>query len=154
MINVVSENVISFRRISKEICDGYRIIVKENVDGVIKEYVLDEIENPKAPITVKEAVELEYNEELKWQLPDDVVATGSDSISVWLNHVQLTTVQYTLSAKHKLLYLHSQATPDDLIEVEYEVDRITYTHNTSNICEYSVVPIFKRTHSIGRHTVL
>lgn len=154
ILNAITKNTITFTRISNDACIGYKIIAEEVINGEIKEYLLAEIQNPKAPMPVNERAELEYNQDCKWDLPKDVLGTGSDSVKVWVNNVEIDTGQYTFSPKLRVLYIDCKLAPNDLIQIEYSVDRISYTHNTQNVCTYKVTPVFKNTHTIGQHTVL
>lgn len=154
ILSAIIKNTITFTRVSNDACIGYKIIANEIINGVSKEYLLTEISNPKAPTPVKEKVDLVYNKDCKWNLPADILGTGSDSVKVWINNVEINTRQYTFSPKLKVIYIDCKLTPNDLIQVEYSVDRISYTHNTQNVCTYKVTPVFKNTHTIGQHTIL
>lgn len=154
MLNIVTENIITFSRLSDVMCTGYKIITRETVaPGTIITHE-EIIDNPKAPNLIKERTELEYNSKQKWSLSDDIAATATDSLSVWVNNVLLNTNQYTYSPILKMLTIELELNYYDLIEVEYDVDRIEIKRNSMNPSTYEIIPILKESYKIGQHVVL
>lgn len=154
MNNNISENIISFKRLSSKLCSAYRIYVKEYIESDIKEYILDEIINPNISLDIEERKVVKYNEKQKWQLKDEVTNVSSSSIDVFVNHNKLELKLYTFNIKNKVLTIHLDLNKTDIIEIGYRIDSIYYSHRTQNMCEYTVVPIFKRSNLIGNHTLL
>lgn len=153
-MNSVSENIISFKRLSHKFCSSYKIYVKEYLNDSIKEYILDEILNPKASLDIPERKFIKYNERQRWQLRDEINGINSDSVEVFINHNKLQTNNYTFNTKTKILTIILDLNKDDIIEVKYKLDIICYSHRSQNKCDYIIVPIFENSHLIGTHTIL
>lgn len=153
-MNTVCENIISFKRLSHKYCHSYKIYVKEYFDDTYREYTLDEILNPKVSLEVPERKTIKYNENQKWQLRDEIAGMNSASINVFINHNKLHTKDYTFNIKNKILTIVLELNKDSLIEVEYNLDIIRYSHKTQNKCEYIIVPVFENSHLLGAHTIL
>ena len=155
MINIVTENIITFTRLPYSLCKGYRLIVTEIVNG--SEVTHEEpgmIENPKVPTLVSERKELDYNYKKKWSLPSDAIISSSDDLKVWINNILVNTNSYTYSPNIKMLEIGIELSKDDLIEIEYNVDRISLKRNSMNETRYTIIPVFHNSHHIGQHTVL
>lgn len=154
MIKKLTTNNITFKRLTDTSCTGYKIFVKEFIDDECKEYLLDVIPNPNISLDIKERITLEYNEKQKWKLRDEITGVNTSSLSVYINKEKLIPRRYTFNVRNKMLYIHVQIPEDAVIEAEYNIDVISYSHKTSNKCEYSVIPIFERNHLIGCHNIL
>lgn len=154
MLSLVKENILTFTRLPYSICSGYRIITIENVKG--NEVESEEyIDNPKVPLMISERLELEYNPKRKWSLPNDATTTSTDSLKVWVNNVQLDIDSYIYSPNLKMLFIvNEDIHENDLIEVEYTVDRIEIRKTTQNDVRFKVYPVFNESHKIGQHTVI
>lgn len=153
-MNSISENVITFKRLSHKSCYSYKIYVKEYFENSIKEYLLNEILNPKMSLDIIERKVLKHNEKQKWQLRDEVNGINTSSVSVFINHNELQPKDYTFNVKNKILIITLDLNEDDIIEVEYKLDIICYSHKSQNRCEYIIVPVFENSHLIGTHTIL
>lgn len=153
-LTLASENEIVFRRIQNEACTSYKIFVKEFIGDDVSEYFLEEIQNPRISLDLPEKIELKFNKEKKWELPRDISGVNTNSVKVYINNWKLDTGKYTFNPKTKMLIVHVDILETDLVEAEYLVDRIRYVHNSISKCEYKIVPIFKKSHLIGRHTIL
>lgn len=153
-MNSISENIISFKRLSYKYCRSYKIYIKEYIDDTCREYLLDEILNPKVSLEVSERETIKYNENQKWQLRDEITGMNSASINVFINHNKLKTKDYTFNTKNKILTIALKLNKDSIIEVEYNLDIMRYYHKTQNKCEYIIVPVFENSHLIGTHTLL
>lgn len=154
MAKIISTNIITFKRISHLACSEYKIYVKEYTANGEKEYLLDTIKNPKISLDILEKTTLKYNELQRWQLKDEVTGVNSSSVNVYVNRTKLETKRYTFNPKNKMLYIHLKLSKDSIIEVEYGLDVVTYSHKTENKCEYTVVPVFEKSHLIGTHNIL
>lgn len=151
MLRLVNENVITFERLPYYLCEGYNLKITYS-DG-IEETIY--IENTKASNFIKEKQELEYNSGLLWALPDDICATSAADIKVYINSVEISTNYYNYNISSRMMSIDSlDVTPNDTIEVEFDVDKIQYVHNSDKTCEYYVYPIFKNNYKIGQHTKL
>lgn len=154
-ISLVSENTIKFNRIKTDACISYKIYVKEYTkEDEYIEYLLDEIDNPKVSLDLKEFIYLEHNDENKWQLPAEATGSNSSSVEVYVNHLKLDNNKYSFNPYTKILKIFIETNPLDSIEVIYLVDKVEYIHKTVNKCEYKITPVFKRSHLLGKHTLL
>lgn len=153
MLSLVKENILTFTRLPYSICKGYKVITIEKVDG--KEIESEEyIENPKVPLIVAERKELEYNPKQRWSLPRYATTTSTDSLRVWINNIELETDGYVYSPNLRMLAINQQLTENDLIEIEYSVDRIQMIKKSQNEINFKIYPIFNECHRIGQHSVI
>lgn len=153
MLSLVKESVLTFARLPYSICCGYKIITIENVNG--KDVQSEEyIDNPKVPLMVYERMELEYNDRHKWDLPKYATTTSTDSLKVWVNNIELDIDGYTYSSSLKMLTINQNINVNDLIEIEYAVDRIEIKRKSQNEINFKVYPIFNESHKIGQHSVI
>lgn len=154
MLSIVTKNVITFTRLPYSTCSGYEIYAVETISGSEVTHLVEKIDNIKVPNLIKEKKMLEYNSLQKWTLPKDVLALATDSIDVYINNVQTNTNHYTYSPSLRILTIHSKLTANDLIEIEYNVDRIKLEYSSTGTTKYKVMPIFNESHKIGQHTIL
>jgi hypothetical protein len=156
MLSIVNNTSLTFKRLPYSMCSGYIINAITMVDGKRTAIKVDEISNPKVPNLVSERMTLKYNELRKWELPDEVVASASDGIKVYINNVQITTNSYTYSPNIKMLYFNKSSNIDanTLIEIEYNTDKVLYVCKTDINSEFEVVPIYQETFRVGQHTIL
>lgn len=151
MLKLVKENIITFERLPYYLCEGYNLKITYS-DG-IEETIY--IQNTKAANFIKERKELEYNSELLWILPADICAVSAADIKVYINNVQINTNYYNYNKLGRMISVDSiNITPNDIVEVEFDVDKIQYVHNSEKTCDYYVYPIFKNNYKIGQHTKL
>lgn len=151
MLKLVKENIITFERLSYYLCEGYnlKIIYDEGIEETIY------IENTKASNFIKEKKELQYNSELLWILPSNICATSAADIKVYINNVELNTNYYDYNKASKMISINEvDVTKNDVIEVEFDTDKIQYIHNSEKTCKYYVYPVFKNNYKIGQHTKL
>lgn len=151
MLKLVKENIITFERLSYYLCEGYnlKIIYDEGIEEIIY------IENTKAANFIKEKKELQYNSELLWILPSNICATSAVDIKVYINNVELNTNYYDYNKASRMISIHEiDLTKNDVIEVEFDTDKIQYIHNSEKTCKYYVYPVFKNNYKIGQHTKL
>lgn len=154
MLSIVTNTTVTFTRLSYNICSGYEIYAIEKVAGADVTHLVETIDNPKVPNLVPERATLDWNARQRWELPRDVLALASDSINVYLNNVQVNTNNYTFSSEFRTLLIHTKLGPNDLIEIEYNVDRIERHYPSVNNVRYKVIPIFNQSHKLGQHIVL
>ena len=151
MLKLVKENIITFERLSYYLCEGYnlKIIYDEGIEEIIY------IKNTKAANFIKEKKELQYNSELLWILPSNIYATSAADIKVYINNVELNTNYYDYNKASRMISIHEiDLTKNDVIEVEFDTDKIQYIHNSEKTCKYYVYPVFKNNYKIGQHTKL
>lgn len=152
-IQLISKNIISFNRVKSKHCTKYEIYAIYENESKSNEYLLDTIENPKTPTPHKKAINLEYNSKKKWELNDNIIAKSSSDIIVYINNTRLNTGEYTYSPYLKVLNVHINLNEKCVIKIEYNVDTIEYTHDTSKRHKYRIVPVFK-SYNIGQHSIL
>lgn len=151
MLKLVKENVITFERLPYYLCEGYNLEITYS-DG-IEETIY--IENTKAANYIKERKELEYNVSLLWTLPDDIYAESAADIKVYINSVEISTNYYNYNISSRMMSIDSlNVIKNDVIEVEFDTDKMQYIHNSEKTCKYYVYPIFKNNYKIGQHTKL
>ncbi len=151
MLKLVNENIITFERLPYYLCEGYNLKITYG-DG-IEETIY--IENTKSANYIKEKKELDYNEELLWTLPDDICAENAAEIKVYVNNVEISTNYYNYNISSRMMSIDGlNVTANDTIEVEFDADKIQYSHSSEKTCTYYVYPIFKNNYKIGQHTKL
>lgn len=154
MLSIVTKTTVTFTRLSYSVCKGYEIYATETIGDEEVTHLVEIIDNPKVPNLIKERRQLEYNERQRWELARDTLALASDSIDLYVNNIQLNTNHYTYSQNIKILSIHSKISKNDLIEIEYNVDRVQREYPSTNEVKYKVIPIFNDSHKIGQHIVL
>lgn len=151
MLKLVKENIITFERLPYYLCEGYnlKIIYSDGIEEPIY------IKNTKAANFIKERKELQYNPELLWTLSSDICATSTADMKVYINNVRISTNYYNYNISSRMMSIDSlNITQNDIIEVEFDVDKMLYVHNSERTCKYYVYPIFKNNYKIGQHTKL
>lgn len=151
---LVTSNLITFSRVKSKYCTGYNIYAKENVNGMINEYLLTYIPNPLTHSVLDESQVFPYNPNQKWELPDDTIGDSAKTIQVSVNGCELNINNFSYDPNIKTVYVHIKLCKNDYVKITYKVDRIKYIHNTTNACEYYVVPIYDKHYSIGQHTII
>ena len=158
---LVIQNTISFNRISPKYCIGYEILACQNINGEDVTFKLDYIENPKTINPVKDFMYLEYTEDKEnlkeWNLPSETIINSANSVKLIINDEVVNTNFYSVSPKYKTIYIDQELKEDDVIKVEYYLDIVVYTHNTTESFEYKIVPIYdkeKIKRNTGQHSIL
>lgn len=153
-IKLTTKNTISFKRINTSSCTHYEIYAthKDGEDNI--EFLLDTIKNPKMQSPFRKSKMLDYNDKMIWEMDEEVIAKTSIDLNVYINNLKLSAIQYTFNPKSRILNIHIKASSSDVIKIEYDVDRISYTHNSDSPCEYRIVPIFENGYRLGEHSLL
>ena len=154
MLSLVTKNILTFARLPYSICSGYKIYSIEVVDSVEVTHLIETVENNKAPNIILEKATLKCNPKKRWELSKHILALDSYSINVFINNIQISTNNYTYIPGINILSIHSNISANDLIEIEYNVDKMKVEYAAINNTSYKVVPIFNESHKIGQHTVL
>lgn len=154
--NLNNQNILTFRRIDIPDVISYSVKVKERLpNGNLAEYVLAVIPNPNVPNPVHHIQELDYIKKQIYNLPSDIYYTYDNPVTVSINGVALTTLQYTYDEILFMLTISAVIIKEtDLIEVGYYKDEIQYVHQTSNKCEYCITPNVNNTYKIGNHNIV
>ena len=149
MLNLVVNNTITFNRIPYYLCSGYNIKITYNDNASEIVYV----ENTQSSNPIKELQEFDYNVDLTWKLPSNVIATSATDIKVFINSVEIDTMYFNYNKLENLITIDGiDVTPNDIVKIEYNCDKILYEHNTTNLCSYKIYPIYKNNYKIGQHT--
>ena len=151
MLNLVIKNSITFDRMPYYLCAGYNIKITYNNKTSETIY----IENTPASNSVLEEKELEYNVDLTWKLPDNLIATNTNDIKVFINEIEIDTLYYNYNKASNLISIDNlDVTKNDIIKIQYECDKIIYEHNTHEKCKYEIFPVYRNNYKIGQHTKL
>lgn len=153
-IKLATKNTITFKRVNTTSCTHYEIYAtyKDDLNNI--EFLLDTVKNPKIQSPFLKSKILDYNERMIWEIEEEVIAKTSIDVNVYINEIRLNTIQYTFNPKNKILNIHTKANPNDVIKFEYNVDRISYSHNSDIPCDYRIVPIFDNGYRLGEHSLL
>lgn len=153
-LQLTTKDTITFKRINTKACTGYEIYArcKEGEDTL--EFLLDTIDNPITPTPYKRSKSLKYNQRKVWEIEEEMLAKTSSDVAVFVNEVRLNPGQYTFSSALRMLNIHIKLNERDSIRIEYNVDRIKYTHNTNRRHEYRIAPIYKSDYRLGEHNLL
>lgn len=151
MLKLVDENIITFERLPYYLCKGYNLNITYS-DG-IEETIY--IENTKSANYIREKKELEYNAELLWTLPADIYAENASEIKVYVNNVEINTNYYNYNISSRMMSIDVlNITANDIVEVEFDEDKMQYIHSSEKTCAYYIYPIFRNNYKIGQHTKL
>lgn len=153
-IKLTTKNTISFKRVNTSSCTHYEIYATCKGSEKNVEFLLDTVENPKMQSPFRKSKVLDYNEAMIWEMNEEIIAKTSIDVNVYINELKLTTIQYTFNPKNRILNIHIKANPNDNIKIEYNVDRLSYVHNSDIECTYRIVPIFKDGYRLGEHSLL
>lgn len=153
-IKLTTKNTISFKRLNTSSCTHYEIYATYKDDENNIEFLLDTIENPKMQNPFRKSKMLDYKESMLWEMEEEIMAKTSIDVNVYINEIKLTTMQYTFNPKNRILNIHIKAKSNDVIKIEYNVDRLSYVHNSDMECTYRIAPIFKGGYRLGEHSLL
>lgn len=150
-MDLVIKNSITFDRIPYYLCKGYNLKITYD-NGVIENLYID---NFKASTNIEVEKEYDYNPDLTWKLPNNVVASNATDIKVFINGAQIEALYYNYNKLKNLITIDGlNITKNDLIKIVYMCDKIVYEHNTHCKCKYEIFPVFRNNYKIGQHTKL
>lgn len=157
MFDLSIKNKILFNRIDDRSILKYKILVKEYIPNAgVKEYVLREIKNPTQAMPIKKEVEFSLNEENRYDIPKgkmyvsinyplDIYVEGVNKLKQEMFEVDIN--------ENKVQILYDKLEDYTFIRIEYYMDSIEFTHNTTNKCEYEIIPVLDQSRAkIGTHT--
>ena len=151
MLNLVIKNTITFDRIPYYLCAGYNVKITYNDNTSETIY----IKNTQTSNNVLEEKELEYNVDLTWRLPNNLIATSAADIKIFVNNTELDLLYYNYNKLDNLITIDNiNVTKNDIIKVQYQCDKIIYEHNTHEKCKYEIFPVYKNNYKIGQDTKL
>lgn len=160
IVPAMIEKTISFRRLAAKNVIAYEIYAaykdNNNSSGVRTE-LIDTIQNPKFPNPVLTEIELEYNEDATWELPEDAYLDKDYQFRIYLNEFILSHICYSYnrhSRKFTLDTVIKKYEVGDKVKLEYYRDVITKKYAFDEDCKISVKPIFKDDSSCGYHNII
>lgn len=153
-LQLTTKDTITFKRIDTKACTGYEIYARCKEGEGTLEFLLDTIDNPITPTPFRRSRHLKYNQRKVWEIEEKMLAKTSSDIAVLVNQIRLNPGQYTFSSALGILNIHIKLNENDSIQIEYNVDRIKYIHNTTRKHEYRIVPIYKSDYRLGEHSLL
>lgn len=155
--DVVNTNQIIFDRIDDSNIKGYDIkVIEVNDSGEEFRYTLATIINPKIGSPIKTIEKVKYSSNKRYKLNKTKVYYDTVyRINVYINSQKLNPIFINFNPESKTVFIeYNNIQIDDIIEIEYYFDGITYEHITNNSCEYYVDMIIENSNSIGNHNLL
>lgn len=160
IVPALLKKTISFRRLTTKNVTAYEIYAtyKDNTKASgVRTELLDTIENPIIPNTIIKKIELAYNDNATWKLPDDAYLDRDHQFRLYLNGFLVSSLCYSFNRISKLITLDTtikEYTINDKIEIEYYQDLITKDYMLEKDCEISINPIFTEHYTYGYHNVI
>lgn len=151
---------ITFRRLSLKNVLRYEIYATYRdatyTSGLRRE-LLDTIENPTVPNPCVKRIELKYNTDTTWRLPEDAYLDRDHKFRLYLDGIMVTSMAVSFNRLTKLITLDSVMKTCDLntkIEMEYYQDLISKDYLLEQDCQIFVKPIFSDSYRFGFHNVI
>ena len=151
---------ITFKRLDNKNVKGYEIygLFKDNnYSSGIREELIDSFENPSKPNVKKKSIELEYNVNATWQLPNDLYTDSDHKFSFYINDFILNTLYFQYNKYNRLLTIDTNLKPidpNDKFRLDYYRDMITKTYPLEQNCEIKIKPVFADTYTYGNHNII
>ena len=151
---------ITFRRITSKHVSGYKIYAQFKDDTYasgIREELVDEFENPGYASPVQKVIQLEYNDDYTWKLPDDIYLDREHGFKIYVDQEQLSTMYFEYNKISKIFTIDKnmfQLKRTSKISLEYYRDLITRTYVFQTDCNIKIQPIFSDTFTYGTHNVI
>ena len=159
-IPALLKKTITFQRLPAKNVIAYEIYAKipdSNYDSGIRNELLEVFDNPLEPEPRVKRIELAYNKDATWKLPDDAYIDRDHQFRLYLNDFILGTMAYTYNRVNKLISMDivmKNYTPNDKVELEYYQDLITRSYMLEKNCQIYVKPIFTDSYTYGYHNVI
>ena len=166
IIPVTLEKTISFRRLKTKNVLGYEVYATykdNNYASGIRNELLDTIENPEYPNPILTEIELPYNENATWKLPDDAFLDRDHQFRLFIqksydtSYTILSNFCYNFNRRTHLITLDivmKKYEPEDKIKLQYYKDIITKKYMLTEDCTISIKPIFKDSYTYGYHNII
>jgi hypothetical protein len=154
------EKTISFRRLTAKNVVAYEIYATykdNNYSSGVRNELLDTIKNPEFPQPVLTEIELQYNDNATWKLPDDALLDRDYHFKLYLNDFILSSMYYSYNRITKLITLDTNIQPynvNDKLTMKYYKDIITKRYAFVEDCQLSVKPVFKDGYNYGDHNII
>lgn len=151
---------ITFKRLTSKNIKAYEIYATYKDDKFtsgLRTELMDTIENPVIPNPVLIKIELPYNDNATWKLPDDAYLDRDHQFRLFLNDFILSSMYYSYNRITKLITLDTVAKKYELgdkVHMEYYKDIITKTYVVEQDCTITIKPVFVESYTYGTHNVI
>lgn len=156
-MDLANKYILKFARMPSAFVKAYRIEIKRYLEDGTVENLVETVENPYFPEYYPTKITLPFVKEGKWVMPEDMIYDVDRPLKVWWNGNAVSPMYWTFSEEfHELRFMTEiRIQPDDLIEVEYVADIMTWTYNSEFSCEFYVTPVYQDNakHTIGEHNI-
>jgi len=160
VIPALLKKTITFKRLKAKNVTGYEIYAQfkdDTYDSGIRTELLEVVKNPDVPDAYIKNVELPYNENATWSLPDDAYLDRDHQFRLFMNDFILSSMCYKYNRLSKLITLDTVAKDysiNDKITMDYYQDLIIRSYMLEKDCEITIKPIFTESYSYGTHSVI
>lgn len=151
---------ISFKRLNSKHVKEYEVygLFKDDTYTTgIRRDLLDRFDNPNQPNAEITEIELEYNPNATWELPNDIFIDRDHKFKLFINNSIVSTLFFQYNKFNRLLTIDTNLKPiksTDKFLLQYFRDRITKDYMLEDNCKIEVVPIYADTYTYGNHNVI
>lgn len=157
---------ITFRRLASKNVVAYQVygtFKDSNYASGLRTDLLDTIENPYYPNPVLTEIELEYNDNATWQLPDDAFLDRDHQFRLFLqkayepDYMVLPSIAFSYNRITRMITLDTAMKDYDVgdrVKLEYYKDIIVKEYAVVDDCTISITPIFKEDYNYGTHNII
>ena len=165
-IPALIKKTITFRRLASKNVTSYEVYATykdSNYTSGLRTELLDVIKNPYHPKPILTTIELEYNNNATWELPNDAFLDRDHKFRLFLqktfeeDYMVLPTVCYSFNRITKLITLDTVMKDyeiGDKVKLEYYKDIITKEYSVVDDCTISILPVFREDYNYGTHNVI
>ena len=165
-IPVLIKKKITFRRLASKNVIAYKVygIFKDsNYASGLRNELLDVIENPYYPNPILTEIELEYNDNATWKLPDDAFLDKDHQFRMFMqktyepDYMVLPSIAFSYNRLTKLITLDivmKDYDVGDKIKLEYYKDVIIKEYVVADDCTINITPVFKDDYNYGTHNII
>lgn len=166
------KKIVRFKRLPNKHIAGYMIygIFKDNnyESGKRQESLLKDSDgndvmyiNPRYPVKNPEQnfkeIELEYNKNVTWTLPDDAFYGRDYKFQIFINGALLPTLFYDYNKLTRVFTINTtlkEIDPNDTITLKYWRDYIVLEFDINEECDILVKPVFRPGYDYGYHNII
>lgn len=157
---------ITFRRLSSKNVIEYKVygtFKDSNYSSGLRTELLDTIKNPYYPNPVLTEIELEYNDNATWRLPDDAFLDRDHQFRIFMkktyesDYMVLPSIAFSYNRLNKLITLDVAMKDYDVgdkIKLEYYKDVIVKEYAVVDDCTINITPVFKDDYNYGTHNII
>ncbi len=164
LIDLDLRKTITFKRLPLKHVSGYKIYGEfkdSNYTSGVRRELIETIDNPPVPNVKEKTIDLPYNQDATWKLPDDAYLDRDHSFYMRLTNGQLTeqlgSMYLAFNRITKLITLDTVAkdyNESSKVQLTYFQDLIARTYICNADCKILVVPIFVDSYTYGSHNVI